>query len=209
MTRERKLREVPNVRLDVPLARELRRIAVDRFDGELVRRGCAKRSRYDYFRKLAPLCDLLPDAAVTDVTEDDCRAHLTAGATGVRTRSMPASRGRSFFAARRLPTSARDVMRHRPFAVRTSTWSAGRFEFAGLLRLALDAGAIGAAPDAYVIPMVRDQRRKGDRDDRIVSRIIKRLGDRAGVVVSLHPLRAALAVRFLETIRASWRRCSG
>ena len=72
-------------------------------------------------------------------------------------------------------------------------------EFAGLLRVALDAGAIGAAPDAYVIPMVRGQRRKGDRDDRIVSRIIERLGDRAGVEVSPHPLRAAFAVQFLET----------
>ncbi len=50
--------------------------AIDRFDGELARRGCTKRSRDDYFRKLAPLCDLLPDATVTDVTEDDCRAYL-------------------------------------------------------------------------------------------------------------------------------------
>lgn len=50
--------------------------AIDRFDGELARRGCTKRSRADYRRKLAALCDLLPDASVTDVTEDDCRAHL-------------------------------------------------------------------------------------------------------------------------------------
>jgi len=34
--------------------------AIDRFDGELARRGCTKVSRADYFRKLAPLCDLLP-----------------------------------------------------------------------------------------------------------------------------------------------------
>jgi integrase len=50
--------------------------AIDRFDGELARRGCSKRSRADYFRKLAPLCDLLPDASVADVTEDACRAYL-------------------------------------------------------------------------------------------------------------------------------------
>lgn len=50
--------------------------AIDRFDGELARRGCTKVSRADYFRKIAPLCDLPPDAAVTEVTEDDCRAHL-------------------------------------------------------------------------------------------------------------------------------------
>ena len=49
--------------------------AVDRFDGELLA-GCTKVSRADYFRKLAPLCDLLTDATVLDVTEDDCRAHL-------------------------------------------------------------------------------------------------------------------------------------
>lgn len=33
--------------------------AIDRFDGELARRGCSKRSRSDYFRKLASLCELL------------------------------------------------------------------------------------------------------------------------------------------------------
>jgi len=72
-------------------------------------------------------------------------------------------------------------------------------EFAGLLRTASSVGAIGASPDSYVIPMARGQRREGDRDDRIIWRTIKKLGERAGVEVHPHSLRAAFAVRFLET----------
>ena len=72
-------------------------------------------------------------------------------------------------------------------------------EFAELLRAAVGAGAIGASADSYVIPMARGQRRDGERDDRVVWRTIKRLGERAGVEVHPHSLRAAFAVRFLET----------
>lgn len=56
-----------------------------------------------------------------------------------------------------------------------------------------------AKPESYVIPMPRGQRREGDRDDRIIWRTIKSLGERAGVEVHPHSLRAAFAVRFLET----------
>ena len=47
--------------------------------------------------------------------------------------------------------------------------------------------------------MPRGQRREGDRDDRIIWRTIKKLGERAGVEVHPHSLRAAFAVRFLES----------
>ena len=50
--------------------------ALDQFDSELALRGCVKRSRSDYFRKLSPLCGFLPDADVASVTEGDCRAYL-------------------------------------------------------------------------------------------------------------------------------------
>ena len=71
-------------------------------------------------------------------------------------------------------------------------------EFAALLRHAIQAGAIGREPDAYIIPMVREQRRRGDRDDRIIYYTIKRLAARAGVVATPHAIRAAFAVHFLE-----------
>jgi integrase len=72
-------------------------------------------------------------------------------------------------------------------------------EYVEILAAATKAGAIGASPDDYVIPMLREQRREGDRDDRIVWRTVKRLGARAGVRVHVHALRAAFAVRFLES----------
>ena len=50
--------------------------AIDRYIGELARRSCSARTRNDYFRKLAPLCDRVPDSDARDVTEDDCRAYL-------------------------------------------------------------------------------------------------------------------------------------
>jgi site-specific recombinase XerD len=50
--------------------------AIDRFIGELARRGCTQTTRADYRRKLEPLCDRLPDADAADVSADDCRAYL-------------------------------------------------------------------------------------------------------------------------------------
>ncbi len=77
-------------------------------------------------------------------------------------------------------------------------WKPLPAEFAQLLQAAIAAGAIGEAPEAHVIPMARDQRRAGERDDRVIWRTIKRLGERAGVEVTPHALRAAFAVLFLE-----------
>jgi integrase len=71
-------------------------------------------------------------------------------------------------------------------------------EFAGVLRAAMSENVM-PTKDSYVIPMPRGQRRIGDRDDRIIWRTIKKLGERAGVEVHPHSLRAAFAVRFLET----------
>jgi integrase len=72
-------------------------------------------------------------------------------------------------------------------------------EFAELLREAVRLGVIATDADSYVIPMARGQRRDGDRDDRLIWRTIKKLGERAGVEVHPHSLRAAFAVKFLET----------
>jgi integrase len=71
-------------------------------------------------------------------------------------------------------------------------------EYIAILRAA--RAAVGEYdPNSYVIPMVRAQKRTGDRDDRIIYRTIKRLGTRAGIEVHPHSLRAAFAVEFLET----------
>lgn len=52
--------------------------AIDRFLGELARRGYAPRTRDDYFRKLCLLCAESPndDAQIDRVTPDDCRDFL-------------------------------------------------------------------------------------------------------------------------------------
>ena len=72
------------------------------------------------------------------------------------------------------------------------------------LREVLDAAiALGvfSSPDDYLIPSEggRPVDAKGDRDDRVIWRIIKRLGDRAGVKVHVHALRAAFATFYLES----------
>lgn len=71
------------------------------------------------------------------------------------------------------------------------------------LGLILDAsiarGEIQAAPTDYLVPPEGYlQRTKGDRDDRVIWRIIKRVADRAGVDAHVHALRAAFAVFYLE-----------
>lgn len=53
--------------------------AIDRYLGELARRGYSPRTRVDYQRKLTPMCgptDLVEVRDVTEVTTDDCRRHL-------------------------------------------------------------------------------------------------------------------------------------
>jgi integrase len=63
---------------------------------------------------------------------------------------------------------------------------------------AVALGVIGDEPDAYVIPMLRRQRRKGDRDDRVIWRLVKTIGRRVGIETHPHALRHAFSVCFLE-----------
>jgi integrase len=72
-------------------------------------------------------------------------------------------------------------------------------EFAQLLRVAALTGELETAPTDYVVPMQRTQKHSRDRDDRVISRLVKTIGTRAGVEVTPHSLRAAFAVQFLET----------
>jgi integrase len=70
----------------------------------------------------------------------------------------------------------------------------------GLRRLLDSAIADGAIvePDDYLVPPEGPLARKGARDDRVIWRVVKRIGDRSGVPVHVHALRAAFAVFYLE-----------
>ena len=72
-------------------------------------------------------------------------------------------------------------------------------EYVQILRWAIEAGVLGSGVDAHVIPMARKQARAGERDDRIIWRTVTRIGERIGVDVYPHSLRAAYAVNFLES----------
>lgn len=50
----------------------------------------------------------------------------------------------------------------------------------------------------YLVPSPRRQRRKGDRADVIIWRLVKRVADRAGVSAHVHALRSAFACFYLE-----------
>ena len=69
--------------------------------------------------------------------------------------------------------------------------------YAAILNAAIEVGAVSIAPREYVVPSERLPRR-AERDDRVIYRIVKRLGARAGVDVHPHALRHAFSVRFLE-----------
>ncbi|HVU77357.1 MAG TPA: tyrosine-type recombinase/integrase [Gaiellaceae bacterium] len=72
-------------------------------------------------------------------------------------------------------------------------------EFLALLKAAKLSGKVDCASNDYVIPMQRKQKHGRARDDRVISRYVKNIGERAGVHVRPHALRAAFAVQFLET----------
>ena len=74
-------------------------------------------------------------------------------------------------------------------------------ELVGIIRAADEAGVWGRAacfaPDAYLIPNRRAPRGR-TRSPKVIYAIVKRLGDRAGVDVHPHALRAAFAVNYLD-----------
>ena len=71
-------------------------------------------------------------------------------------------------------------------------------ELAGILDASIAAGHIRPAPEDYLVPPEGYLQRAGDRDDRIIWRVVKRVADRAGVQAHVHALRAAFAVFYLE-----------
>jgi integrase len=53
-------------------------------------------------------------------------------------------------------------------------------------------------PSDYLIPSDAAQRRPGERDTRLIWKIVRRVAERAGVETHVHALRAAFAVHYLE-----------
>jgi integrase len=70
-------------------------------------------------------------------------------------------------------------------------------ELAEILDAAIYAG-VWNNPDDYLIPSRAQQRRGGDRDDRVIWHIVKGVAERAGVTSHVHALRAAFATHYLE-----------
>lgn len=71
-------------------------------------------------------------------------------------------------------------------------------ELARLIEAAIVAG-VYTSDDDYLVPSRALQRRPGDRDDRIIWRLVRDAAAQAGVTTHVHALRAAFAVHFLET----------
>jgi integrase len=71
------------------------------------------------------------------------------------------------------------------------------FELRVIIEGAIARGAV-REPDDYLIPPEGPLSRKGDRDDRVIWRIVKKVAGRAGVEAHVHALRAAFAVFYLE-----------
>jgi len=71
-------------------------------------------------------------------------------------------------------------------------------KLAAILDTAIFAG-VYASDDDYLVPSEADQRRPGDRDDRIIWKAVKRVAAQAGVTSHVHALRAAFACYYLET----------
>jgi integrase len=76
-------------------------------------------------------------------------------------------------------------------------WKPVPTELRALLDAAIDAGAVLAAPDDYLIPPER-KTIKAVRDDRVIWRVVTRVAKRAGVKAHTHALRAAFATFYLE-----------
>lgn len=76
-------------------------------------------------------------------------------------------------------------------------WKPVPDELANLIAAAIADGVI-TGPDDYLVPPEGPLNRTGDRDDRVVWRVVKKVADRAGVPCTVHALRAAFAVFYLE-----------
>jgi site-specific recombinase XerD len=71
-------------------------------------------------------------------------------------------------------------------------------ELASILDASIAAGEILPAPDDYLVPPEGYLHRPGERDDRVIWRVVKKVAERVHVEAHVHSLRAAFAVFYLE-----------
>jgi site-specific recombinase XerD len=77
-------------------------------------------------------------------------------------------------------------------------WKPVPHELRRVLEASIARGEIRPAPEDYLVPPEGYLQRAGDRDDRVIWRVVRRVADRAGVRAHVHALRAAFAVYYLE-----------
>lgn len=78
-------------------------------------------------------------------------------------------------------------------------WKPVPAKLGSLLDAAVAAGDVFKdGPSSYLVPQEGPLSRSGDRDDRVIWRIVRKIADRAGVDAHVHALRAAFAVFYLE-----------
>lgn len=71
-------------------------------------------------------------------------------------------------------------------------------ELRTVLEASIARGEIRPAPEDYLVPPEGYLQRSGNRDDRVIWRVVKKVAARAGVNAHVHALRAAFAVYYLE-----------
>lgn len=76
-------------------------------------------------------------------------------------------------------------------------WKPVPHELAQTLDAAIAAG-VYEQDDSYLIPSRSPQRKQGERDDRIIWRLVNQAAARAEIRVTVHAIRAAFAVYYLE-----------
>jgi integrase len=76
-------------------------------------------------------------------------------------------------------------------------WKPIPHELRQLLDAAISQGAI-SEKQPYLVPAEGGLVRPGVRDDRVIWRAVKKVGDRAGIEIHVHALRAAFATFYLE-----------
>lgn len=150
------------------------------------------------------------DLDVKTLSADDVRALLAAAGTGCTSDQNPwterlaigiaAYMGarRRAIALLRLRDYDRAKQEIRFFEKGGKTiWKPVPTELAILLDQAIAAGQY-ADENSYLVPEEARLYKVGDRDDRVIWSVVKRVADRAKVDAHVHSLRAAFAVFFLE-----------
>jgi integrase/recombinase XerD len=173
---------------------------VNSFFKWLYHEGKVKRNPLD--RLVAPRRKSADDLDVVTVSSSDVRALLAACQTWTEKLAVgiPAYIGPRRRACALLRRSDYDRKRGRLRFLEKGgnvIWKPVPHELAATIEAAIADGAI-PDEDSYLIPPEGPLVKRGDRDDRVIWRVVNRVATRAGVRAHTHSLRAAFAVFYLE-----------